>query len=75
MYFYIEIKNGIEYFIIENEVVMCCISLFGGYVLLFIFKRDNWDWLWVSLFVFLNGECFICGGVLVCWFWFSDDYG
>ena len=55
-YFHTEIKNGIEYLIIENEVATCRISLFGGHVLSFIPKRDNRDRLWVSPLAFLNGE-------------------
>ena len=74
-YFHTEIKNGIEYLIIENEVATCRISLFGGHVLSFIPKRDNRDRLWVSPLAFLNGERPIRGGVPVCWPWFSDDHG
>lgn len=67
--------NGFIFLDVDNVFVFVCISLFGGYILLYVFKSDGRECFWVSFYVYLNGEWFICGGILVCWFWFSDDYG
>lgn len=62
----------VDTLVVENDLAMARISLFGGHVLSYIPHSDARDRLWMSGNAILDGSKAIRGGIPICWPWFGD---